>query len=300
MLWYTLSMSNAHSQNMDFESLYIAANGVKLHVKTCGSGAPCLLLHGYPQTWYTWRHVMKELSPHFTVVAPDFRGWGESEKKPPYNLRVMVEDTLALMDELKITKAHLVGHDWGAAVAYLIARDYPEHVEKLVTVNMPVRRFDWTKTLHFYFFNMMFLPEIIMRLNSDAVVKFIIRWWAHNRDAFPDDALRVYQYAARQPSVNKATLGYYRNSLRSMLFARGGKNLKMGPLYQAKIPSVPWHVLWGDKDSVSPMKNVEYFKEDCPGVPVTLIENAGHFPQEEQPGIFNSHLLSFLLNSFQS
>ncbi len=79
-----------------------------------------------------------------------------------------------------------------------------------------------------------------------------------------------------------------------MLFARGGKNLKMGPLHKAKIPPVPWTVLWGDSDAVSPLKNVEYFKEDVPGVPVVLIQNAGHFPQEEQPGIFNQHLLNFL------
>lgn len=283
-----------------FESIFVTANNVKLHVKKCGAEkgkTPCLLLHGYPQTWFTWRHAMKELSPHFSVFAPDFRGWGDSEKKPPYDLRAMINDTLALMDALEIKKAHFIGHDWGAAATYLIARDNPERVEKLVTVNMPVKRFDWTKTLHFYVFNMMLVPEILMKLNSDAVVKFIMRWWSYNRDAFPDDVLRVYQDAARKPGANRATLGYYRNSLRSMLFARGGKSLNMGPLYKAIIPRVPWTVLWGDKDAVSPLKNVEYFKEDAPGVPVVLIQDAGHFPQEEQPGIFNSELLKFLLQS---
>ena len=275
-----------------FETLFVTANGVKLHAKKCGSGAPCFLLHGYPQTWHTWRFAMKALAPHFTVYAPDFRGWGKSEKKPPYHLRTMVDDTLCLMDALEIKKAHFVGHDWGAAAAYLIARDVPERVEKLVTVNMPVKRFDWTKTLHFYVFNMMGVPEILMKINSDAVVKFIMRWWAHNHDAFPDEVLRVYQDAAGKPGANKATLGYYRSSLRSMMF---GKNkLKMGPLFKAVVPAVPWQALWGDKDSVSPLKNVEYFKEDAPGVPVTLIENAGHFPQEEQPETFNKHLLEFL------
>lgn len=274
------------------ESIFVEANSVKLHVKKCGRGMPCLLLHGYPETWYCWRHTMKALEPHFTVYAPDFRGWGESEKKPPYSLKTMVEDTLSLMDALSMKETYLVGHDWGAAGAYLIARDFPQYVTKFVTVNMPVKRFDWTKTLHFYVFNTFLIPEIVMGLASDGVVKFIIRWWAYNHAAFPEEVLRVYQDAARQPGANKTTLGYYRNSLRAMLFGK----MKMGPFFKPKIPEVPWLVLWGAKDPVSPMKNVNYFKEDVPGVPVILIDDAGHFPQEEQPEAFNRHLLEFLLN----
>lgn len=234
---------------------------------------------------------MKALEPHFTVYAPDFRGWGESEKNPPYSLKTMVEDTLSLMDALNMKETFLVGHDWGAAVAYLIARDFPKYVKKFVTVNMPVKRFDWTKTLHFYVFNTFLIPEIVMGLASDRVVQFIIRWWAHNHDAFPDEVLRVYQDAARKEGANKAALGYYRNSLRAMMIGK----TKMGPFFKPKIPEAPWLVLWGTKDPVSPMKNVNYFKEDVPGVPVILIEDAGHFPQEEQPEVFNKHLLEFLL-----
>lgn len=270
-------------------------NGVRIHLSTEGHGPACLLLHGYPETSYTWRHVIPALAPHYTVHAPDFRGWGDSEATGPYSLDGMVDDTLALMDALGHERYTVVGHDWGAATAYRMALLHPERFDRLVTINMPLKRFNKVRPLHFYFFLMPLLPEIIMGLFGDAFVRLILRWWTHNQAALPEEVIRHYQAAARQPGANQATRAYYRNTMWEMALPRGKKQ-GLGPHAHPHRITVPWHVLWGANDPVSPMENVRYFQEDMPGIPVTLIDEAGHFPQEEQPDAFNRHLLSFLLH----
>ena len=269
-------------------------NGIHLHLRTEGTGPPCILLHGYPETSYTWRHTIPALARHFTVYAPDFRGWGESEARGPYSLDTMVDDILALMDALGHERYTLVGHDWGAATAYHIARLHPERLDRLVTINMPAKRFNKWRPLHFYFFMLPLLPEVVMGLFGDGFVRLILRWWAHRQDAFPESVVRYYQAAARRPGANGATRSYYRNTMWDMALPRGKKQ-DLGPHARPRRVSVPWHVLWGAQDPVSPLENVEYFREDVPGVPVTLIQDAGHFPQEEQPERFNEALLAFLL-----
>lgn len=275
-----------------YPSHFVELNGALLHYKRVGSGPPVVLLHGYPETWYTWRHAMPALAPYFTVYAPDFRGWGGSEAKGPYGLRTMVEDTVALLDHWQLPQAHIVGHDWGGAVTFALRKAAPTRIAKMVTINMPVKRFDMTRPLHFYAFNTPLLMEIVMGLASDWVVKTILRWWAHNLAAFPDEVLRAYQAAARRPGANAATRGYYRNTFRTALFRRA-ESYGLGER-APQDTRFDWQCLWGADDPVSPLKNVAYFKEDAPGVPVALIPGAGHFPQEEQPEIFNRLLLDFL------
>lgn len=263
-----------------FHSEFHTVNGARLHIKIAGEGPPLLLLHGYPETWYTWRFVMEALAGQFTLYAPDFRGWGESEATGPYTMRSMAEDTLALMNLFGHTTYNVVGHDWGAAVAYALSKNEGARIAKLMTVNMPVKRADLTRPLHFYFYNMPLLPDLLMHVGSDSVVRGILRWWGYNQEAFPANVIEIYQAAARQPGANAASLGYYRNMVRSVLF-RTPDAYGLGS--KPHKPAMPWQVLWGANDRVSPLKNVAYFKEDMPGVPVTLIDNAGHFPQEEQP-----------------
>lgn len=275
-----------------FASHFADVNGVRLHYKKAGAGPACLLLHGYPETWYTWRHLIPVLAKQFTVYAPDFRGWGDSDKQGPYSLRVMVEDTLALMDHWGHAKYHVVGHDWGGAVTFALSKVAPERLAKMASVNMPVKRFDPTKPLHFYVFNTPLLPEMLMGMASDRVVAFILRWWSHNHAAFTPEVLRAYQDNARQPGANAASRGYYRATFRSVLARRKSESYGLGET-QKMPPPIPWLCLWGTRDRVSPLANAEYFKQDVPGVPVHYIEDAGHFPQEEQPEVFNREVVSF-------
>lgn len=107
-------------------------NGVRLHYVTAGSGEPLVLLHGVPKSSWYWSRVIPLLTPHYTVLAPDVRGFGDSERpKDGYDMRTIAEDVAQLASVLSIDQFFLHGEDWGAAFAYALAADHPERVEKL-------------------------------------------------------------------------------------------------------------------------------------------------------------------------
>ena len=119
----------------------IDVNGVRLHVEDHGAGKPVVLLHGWPDSAHVWRNQIPFLVEHgFRVIAPDLRGFGRSDKPEDvaaYALPVVVGDVVAILDELSAPRAHVVGHDWGAAVAWLVATLQPDRVDKLVVVSVP-------------------------------------------------------------------------------------------------------------------------------------------------------------------
>ncbi|NNL85280.1 MAG: alpha/beta hydrolase [Myxococcales bacterium] len=112
-------------------------NGFRMHYVTCGSGYPLVLLHGWPQSWYEWRHVIPALAEHYTVIAPDLRGLGDSEKPMNgYDKRTLAGDVRALLDALGFEKVGVIGHDWGGAVAFYLAYDHRELVERMFILDM--------------------------------------------------------------------------------------------------------------------------------------------------------------------
>jgi pimeloyl-ACP methyl ester carboxylesterase len=119
----------------------IETNGTSLYVEEEGAGTPVLLLHGFPDSARLWRHQVPFLDGHgFRVVAPDLRGFGRSDRPADvaaYKLRNAVADIIGVLDALGIQQAHVVGHDWGAAVAWLTAIAHPDRVGKLVVLSVP-------------------------------------------------------------------------------------------------------------------------------------------------------------------
>jgi pimeloyl-ACP methyl ester carboxylesterase len=121
------------------EHHYIHVNGIKMHYVKAGQGERLvLLLHGFPEFWYSWRNQIPALSEQFTVVAPDLRGYNETEKPSwGYGIDVLVNDVISLIRELGYEKAIVVGHDWGGAIAWATAIAYPHRVERLIVLNCP-------------------------------------------------------------------------------------------------------------------------------------------------------------------
>jgi pimeloyl-ACP methyl ester carboxylesterase len=116
-----------------FAHRFADVNGIRVHYVTAGTGEPLLLLHGWPFTWYTWAKVIPELAKRYTVIAPDLRGLGDSSRPTAgYDLQNKADDAKALLAHLDFRQAQVVGHDLGASVAYMLARNYPETVKKLV------------------------------------------------------------------------------------------------------------------------------------------------------------------------
>lgn len=122
------------------ESIYIQNGDVRLHAKVFGEGELLVMLHGFPDFWYSWRNQIPELSKHFRVVALDLRGYNESDKPPgvdAYKMDKLVGDVVAVIDHFGAKQATVVGHDWGGAVAWSVAMAQPDRVSRLVILNLP-------------------------------------------------------------------------------------------------------------------------------------------------------------------
>ncbi len=117
----------------------VRVNDLKVHYFEAGQGPPVVLLHGFPETWYCWRHEIPELSSRYRLIVPDLRGYGETEKPPSgYDRRTMANDIVALMQHCRISKVAIAGHDRGARVATRLAKDHPDAVDRLVVMdNIP-------------------------------------------------------------------------------------------------------------------------------------------------------------------
>src|SRR5476651_732737 len=119
---------------------YADSNGVKIHYATMGSGPLVVMIHGFPDYWYTWRHQMEGLADKFTVVAIDQRGYNLSDKPAGvenYDMRLLVGDVVAVINHLGQQKAIVVGHDWGGVVAWQVAMNVPQMVDRLIILNLP-------------------------------------------------------------------------------------------------------------------------------------------------------------------
>jgi len=115
-------------------------NGLSMHYVSAGHGEPIVFVHGFPTSWYTWRHQLAEFAATNRVIAPDMRGWGETSKPqgaPNYGVRVIVEDLRVLIDQLGFERVTMVGDDWGGLISWAFALHYPERLQRLVIVSSP-------------------------------------------------------------------------------------------------------------------------------------------------------------------
>ena len=123
-----------------FEDGYADNDGVKIHTVTTGQGPLVVMIHGFPDFWYTWRHQMLALADQFRIVAVDLRGYNKSDKPKGvrnYTMRRLVGDIVAVLDHFGEKKAVIVGHDWGGAIAWTLAIKQPERVDRLIICNLP-------------------------------------------------------------------------------------------------------------------------------------------------------------------
>lgn len=193
------------------------ADGVSLHTAVGGSGPPVVLLHGFPQTHLMWRHVAADLAADHTVICPDLRGYGDSDKPAEdgpgtYAKRTMAADVVALAAALGHDRFALAGHDRGALVAIRAGLDHPDVITQLASLDV-LPTLDMWEVLHgataavaFHLYLMAQppgLPETMIAASADAFFGYFLDLWARDPAAIPDDVRRAYlaASAAAVPSI---------------------------------------------------------------------------------------------------
>jgi pimeloyl-ACP methyl ester carboxylesterase len=253
---------------------------VRIHYVTAGSGPHLVLLHGWPQTWYAWRHVIKDLADHYFIVAPDLRGLGDSSRPlSGYDKRTIADDVWRLMSRnLGIQSFYLAGHDWGGPVAYALAVAHPEAVRRLAILDVTIpgdgtANFSQSgKRWHHGFHRTKDLPEALIAGREDIYLE----WFFHNFGATPtaisSDDIAEYLRTYRMPGALHAGFEYYRALERDILDNQENPKLDMPVLALGGACS------WGRGLEV-----VESLRRVARDVRGGVVEGAGHWIPEEQP-----------------
>ncbi|MBI3536232.1 MAG: alpha/beta hydrolase [Chloroflexi bacterium] len=268
---------------------------MRFHYVAAGRGDLVLLLHGFPEFWYSWRFQIPELAKYFRVVAPDLRGYNETEKRGPYNMATLTTDIRDIVRALGYERAHIVGHDWGGAIAFATSALYPDLVNKLVVLNAPhapalVREFrrNWRQRFKSWYiaaFQIPFLPELILGSFNAWGIRAMLRAGARDAQTFSDADLRAYADAILKPGALRATIGYYRalRTRQAMQSGRAFRNI-----------AAPTLILWGEKDIALEVGLTRDLEQWIPNLRVKYFPNAGHWLQQEEPDAVNAQIVEFL------
>ena len=282
---------------------YAQIGEVRLHYAECGSGDDLvILLHGFPECWYSWRHQLPVLGERFHVIALDMRGFNLSDKPArvaDYQINFLVDDVLGLIKYFGKEKAMIVAHDWGAGVAWALAQRHPDAVVKLAALQVPMPaawRANMTfaqlcKSWYMFFFQLPKLPERWMKANDFRRVGEMYRTTVARAGAFSDEDIAVYKEALRQPGALTASLNYYRANVFRSLKRGGGETPKDGG-GRIRVPTL---FIYGEHDMAvlpSTVKDLGRFIE-APYREVR-IPDSGHWVQNEAVREVNLALLQFL------
>ena len=265
-------------------------NGVRLHWVEQGQGPLVVLLHGFPEFWYSWRHQIPVLAERFRVVAPDMRGYNLSEKPPRgYDLDTLTDDVLALIRTLGEERAVIVGHDWGGVVAWVFAIRFAEATEKLVIMNAPhparfreeVRRpRQFFRSTYALFFQLPRLPELLLGANRAWAVGRMLRRTAIEKEAFSDEDLERYREAMSRPGALTAALNYYRAA-------------RLGRLPRQQTVQAPTLIIWGEHDPALGKELTYRLDRWVPNLTIHYLD-CGHWVQQERSEEVNRLLMEFL------
>ncbi|SHJ54669.1 haloacetate dehalogenase [Palleronia salina] len=220
-------MSNAPSDFEAFDHRRVNCGAVSLSVARAGSGPPLVLLHGYPETSQAWHRVAPALAARFDVIVPDLRGYGDSDAPADdadhtvYSKRAMAADIAGLLDRLGIERAHVLGHDRGARVAYRFALDHPDRLRRLGVIEIvPTGSFwsMWTAEIAMAAYHWTFLaqpsplPERMIGADPGGYLDWTLASWSATRDLAPfsDTALEAYRAQMATPERRAAMCADYR------------------------------------------------------------------------------------------
>ncbi len=278
----------------EFSHRRVDVGEVTLHIAECGpeDGPLVVFLHGFPEFWWSWRHQLEAFSEAgYRAVAPDMRGYNDSDKPEGvanYEIEKLAGDIAGLIRALGRKDAMIVGHDWGAVVAWGFAMLHGEMTTRLAILNVPhpLQLTRGLKTLkqirkswYMFFFQLPVIPEKGIAANDYAYVRkgFV-------DDGFAPDEVEKYVEALRKPNAVRSAISYYRAAIRRLLTGR------LPTITKIEMPVL---VIWGDRDRYLGKEMAEPPPRFVPNARTVHIPEATHWVQNAAPEKVNELLLEF-------
>ncbi|XP_009629123.1 uncharacterized protein [Nicotiana tomentosiformis] len=307
----------------------VSINGINMHVAEIGEGPAVVFVHGFPELWYSWRHQMLYLSNKgYRAIAPDLRGYGDTDSPPDatnYTVFHIVGDLVALLDVLGLDQVYLVGHDWGALIAWYFSLFRPDRIKALVNLSVvfrprhPSRKpVDSLRELFGddYYMCRFQKPGEVEEEFASVDTATVIKGFLSSRDPRPPcipKEIGFHQALAKSPAtlpswITEEDVHYFAEKLKKTGFTGGlnyyrnlDKNWELtAPFSGCKI-QVPTKFVVGDLDATYHVPGTkEYihnggFKKEVPNLQeVVVMEGAGHFINQEKPAEINSHIYDFI------
>lgn len=268
-----------------------SVNGIQLHYVIGGQGDPVVLLHGWPQTWYEWRHVMPALAKNYTVIAPDLRGFGDSSKPTTgYDGKTVAEDIHQLVAQLGFKDSFLVGHDLGALVAFSYAAAHPDEVRRLVILDVPItgigKALNSTRLWHIPFHMVRDMPETLVEGKEREYLTWFYSNYSYNPAAITKEDIVEYVSHYSAPGGMRAGFEYYR------AFQIDAEQIK--EYSKVKLP-MPVLALGGENSfGTASLVSMQSISTNVRGGIVPL---SGHWIAEENPKFLIEQLFNFFGNS---
>lgn len=286
----------------EWEHHYAHVNNIRLHYVSAGEGPLVVLLHGFPEFWYSWRHQIPVLAERFRVVAPDMRGYNQSEKPVGvyrYRVGALMEDVAGLIRHLGAESAVLAAHDWGGGVAWPFAAYYPHMVERLIILNCPPpdvllthlikNRAQLHRSYYMFLFQIPLLPELALRSRDYRLVEGLFKGWLLDKGALTAHDIDMFKEAAAKPGALTGSINYYRAAFRQ--FLRSSRREK-GSRAKVKCPTL---VIWAEEDRALGKELTYDFHTAVEGpLDIRYIPGCSHWVQQEKPEEVNSLIMDFL------
>ena len=275
---------------------YADLGEVMLHYVTAGSGPPVILIHGWPQTWWEWRHQIPVLAEKYTVIAPDMRGLGDSSRPGGgFDKKTVAEDIWRIANvELDYDSFYLVGHDWGGPTAYALSVAHPEAVKRLVILDVviPGCGGDFSeggRRWHHQFHMTPDLPESLVSGRESIYLSWFYSTFAYRPDAIDEESVTEYLRTYSRPGGMRSGFGYYRSMHQDL-----EDNKKIISRFKLPMPvmAIGGAVSYphGRGRGTSPLESLKLCATNVRG---EAFPECGHFIPEERPNLLNSRLLSF-------
>jgi pimeloyl-ACP methyl ester carboxylesterase len=294
---YTVTTKDPRGYDVDF------------HYVREGSGEPLFLFHGWPGFWYDYWMNIKELAKHFDVIAPDNRGYGDSDKPgydsstkrinldpvEHYDLDTTVDDHMRLAKALGIEKAYWVGHDWTSLTMHKFVRRYPEMVKKLVLVNpfLPgaeARYLDASFFAHSWYSQFHGTPLAVELVESSREAtkiyfRWFFQWWSDNKNLWTPEEVEIITDNFVKPGNIEGGFSWYRANLSPA--SKGWEPIDYTPTH------IPTLVLWGEGDTCVIINWADLVPHYYLNLTFRPVKKAGHFLMREAPDIFNTEVTEF-------